>query len=78
LIYDHGFRALNLHRIAYSTFENIITKQRLTLYLGMQQEGIRRKSAYKDGIYLDILEYGFLKHEYEERWFHNERQFPVG
>lgn len=74
LICDHGFRALNLHRIACGTFENNVAMQRLALFLGMKQEGTRRKAAYKEGVYLDILEFGVLKNEYEERWFHNERK----
>jgi ribosomal-protein-alanine N-acetyltransferase len=73
LICDHGFRALNLHRIACGTFENNLAMQRLALYLGMKQEGARRKAVYKDGRYLDVIEYGVLAHEYQERWFHNER-----
>jgi RimJ/RimL family protein N-acetyltransferase len=73
LICDHGFRTMNLHRIACGTFENNIAMQHLALYLGMVEEGIRRKAAFKDGKYLDIIEYGVLKHEYEELWLHNER-----
>jgi RimJ/RimL family protein N-acetyltransferase len=71
LICDHGFRSMNLHRIACGTFENNIAMQRLAIYLGMQQEGIRRKAAFKDGRYLDVLEYGVLRNEYIARWFPN-------
>ena len=73
LICDHGFLTMNLHRIACGTFENNIAMQRLAVYLGMVKEGVRRKAAFKEGKYLDIIEYGVLKHEYEEQWFHNER-----
>jgi len=72
LICDHGFRAMNLQRIACGTFENNIAMQRLALYLGMVKEGVRRKAAFKDGTYLDIIEYGVLKDEYRERWFDKE------
>lgn len=68
LLCDHGFKALNLHRIYCGTFENNIAMQRLAHYLGMKQEGIRRQAAYKDGRYLDIIEYGVLRDEYEEHW----------
>jgi len=68
LLCDHGFNALNLHRIYCGTFENNIAMQRLALYLGMKQEGIRRQAAFKNGKYLDIIEYGVLKHEYEAHW----------
>ena len=73
LICDHGFQSLNLHRIACGTFENNLAMQRLAQYLGMVQEGVRRKAVYKDGSYLDIIEFGVLRHEYEKRWSHTER-----
>jgi ribosomal-protein-alanine N-acetyltransferase len=68
LICDHGFNALNLHRIYCGTFENNIAMQRLAVYLGMKQEGVRRQAAFKDGKYLDIIEYGVLKTEYTAHW----------
>jgi RimJ/RimL family protein N-acetyltransferase len=74
LICDHGFLALNLYRIACGTFENNIGMQRLALYLGMIQEGVRRQAAYKEGKYLDLIEYGVLKHEYLDRWSRTERK----
>lgn len=74
LICDHGFRAMNLHRIACGTFENNLAMQRLALYLGMVQEGVRRKAAFKGGKYLDIIEFGVLRDEYEARWFQGERK----
>jgi RimJ/RimL family protein N-acetyltransferase len=73
LICDHGFQEMNLYRIACGTFENNVAMQRLALYLGMVQEGVRRHAAYKDGKYLDIIEYGVLRHEYERRWSRDER-----
>jgi len=75
LIYNHGFQSMNLNRIACGTFENNVAMQRLALYLGMVQEGIRRRAVYKDGKYLDIIEYGILRHEYTKRWSHNEREY---
>jgi ribosomal-protein-alanine N-acetyltransferase len=64
LIVNHGFLALNLHRIMCATFENNIGMKKLALALGMQQEGVRRQAAYKDGKYLDIIEFGLLKNEF--------------
>ncbi len=68
LLCDHGFRALNLHRIYCGTFENNVAMQHLATYLGMKQEGVRRQAAFKNGKYLDIIEYGVLKPEYEAHW----------
>ncbi|MBC8508583.1 MAG: GNAT family N-acetyltransferase [Anaerolineales bacterium] len=68
LLCDHGFHALNLHRIHCGTFANNTAMQHLAAYLGMKQEGVRRQAAFKDGQYLDIIEYGVLKSEYEAHW----------
>jgi len=73
LICDHGFLAMNLYRIACGTFETNTAMQRLALSLGMEKEGVRCEAAYKDGKYLDIIEYGVLRRDYEAKWFHGER-----
>jgi len=68
LLLDHGFNALNLHRVHCGTFEDNETMQRLALYLGMREEGRRREAAFKDGRYVDILEFGVLGNEYAAHW----------
>jgi RimJ/RimL family protein N-acetyltransferase len=73
LICDHGFQALNLNRIGCGTFENNVAMQRLALYLGMVMEGVRRQAAFKEGKYIDVIEYGVLRDEYEEHWARLER-----
>ena len=47
--------------------------KRLAISLGMEKEGVRREAVYKDGKYLDIIEYGVLRRDYETKWFHDER-----
>lgn len=64
LLVAHGFRALNLHRIGCGTFATNVGMQRLALALGMKQEGVRRSAAYKDGAYVDVIEYGLLRDEF--------------
>ena len=64
LILHHGFVNLNLHRIYLGTFENNIGMQKLSEKLRMTKEGVRRKAIYKNGKYLDIIEYGILREEY--------------
>jgi ribosomal-protein-alanine N-acetyltransferase len=64
LLCDHGFRALNLHRIACGTFEDNEAMKRLALSVGMQEEGRRRQAAFKQGRYLDVIEFGVLKNDY--------------
>jgi RimJ/RimL family protein N-acetyltransferase len=68
LICEHGFLTLNLHRIAAGTFHNNIGFQKIAAYLGMVEEGRRRQAAYKNGRYLDIIEYGLLKDEFVRRF----------
>lgn len=65
LLCSHGFAALNLNRIGCGTFENNVAMQKLAAHLGMKEEGRRRQAAFKDGKYLDVIEYGVLKVEYE-------------
>lgn len=60
LICGHGFVALNLNRIACGTFQDNAAMQRLALSLGMKREGRRRRAAFKNGRFIDIIEYGML------------------
>ena len=64
LLCDHGFEALNLHRIGCGTFDDNEAMKRLALYLGMKEEGRRRQAAFKQGRYVDVVEYGVLKSDY--------------
>lgn len=60
LIIEHGFKALNLHRIYCGTSSNNVPMQRLAASLGMNEEGRRKEAMYKNGEYVDIIEYGLL------------------
>ena len=64
LILAHGFSALNLRRIGCGTFHTNDGMIKLALALGMVQEGVRRGGAWKDGRYVDIVEYGLLRDEF--------------
>jgi len=66
LLCAHGFNVLNLNRIACGTFASNEGMIRLATALGMKQEGIRRQGAYKNGAYLDVVEFGLLKSEFTE------------
>ena len=65
LIVEYGFKRLNLHRIYCGTSAENIGMQKLAAKLNMTEEGRRRGAMFKDGKYIDMLEYGVLKHEYE-------------
>jgi len=67
LLVAHGFRALNLHRIACGTVAANRGMRRLAEELGMTEEGVRRQAVWTDGAHQDIVEYGLLAGEWEER-----------
>ena len=54
-------------RIGCATFETNVGMRKLAGALGMIEEGVRRQAAYKDGRYLDVVEYGLLRAEFERR-----------
>lgn len=68
LLLDHAFFTLNLNRVYCGTYENNLAMQKLAGYLGMREEGRRRKAAFKNNRYLDIFEYGVLKEEYIDKF----------
>ncbi|SHE68142.1 GNAT family N-acetyltransferase [Flavisolibacter ginsengisoli] len=69
LICDYGFKRLNLHRIYCGTSARNTGMQKLATKLRMKQEGIRRESMFKNGAYMDIVEYGVLKKEFYNTQF---------
>lgn len=68
LVCAHGFSAMNLNRIGCGTFAGNEAMQRLALFLGMTEEGRRRQAAYKDGRFVDVIEYGVLRNEFQARF----------
>lgn len=64
LIVAHGFSALNLHRIWCGTFSTNKAMRALAAKLGMREEGVRRQAVWKDGVYVDVHEFGVLREEF--------------
>ena len=64
LLIEHGFIRLNMERIYCGTAEDNVGMQKLAKYMGMKEEGIRRKAFYKNGKFKDIINYGLLRSEY--------------
>ncbi|MDX9744028.1 MAG: GNAT family protein [Arcobacteraceae bacterium] len=60
LLLAYGFNELKLHRIYCGTSEANVAMQRLALSLGMELEGRRKEAMYKNGEFLDVLEYGII------------------
>ncbi len=66
LLCDHGFRALNLNRIACGTFAaNAAHAPRRASAWGCARRACGGEAAFKDGAYVDVVEYGVLRAEYE-------------
>lgn len=63
-IVAHGFGVLNLNRIHCGTPAENQPMRKLARFLGMQEEGTRRSALYKNGRYLDVIEYGVLHSEF--------------
>ena len=61
LLINHAFNQLNLHRVYCGTLDTNFGMKRLAIKLGMQEEGRRLEAVYKNGSYVDILEYGITK-----------------
>jgi RimJ/RimL family protein N-acetyltransferase len=65
LIIRHGFDVLNLHRIYCGTSVKNIAMQKLADALKMKEEGKRKESLYKNGKYVDVIEYGLLRKDFK-------------
>ena len=64
LILQHGFMTINLYRICCGTSADNTGMQKLAAYMGMKEEGRQREALFKNGKYVDIIEYGLLRNEY--------------
>lgn len=67
LVINHGFSALNLHRISCETSRDNIGMQKLAVALGFIQEGVRREALFKSGAYQDMIVYALLRNEFEAK-----------
>ncbi|MCK9285613.1 MAG: GNAT family N-acetyltransferase [Rhodocyclaceae bacterium] len=65
LICRHGFDALNLQRIYCGTFADNPGMIGLAKSLGMKEEGRRRQAVFKNGRYVDVVEFGLLSAEFQ-------------
>lgn len=63
---DFGMEVLNMNRINTEVLENNIASQKTALKAGFIQEGVKRKSVFKCGEYLDSITYGMLKEDWKE------------
>lgn len=64
---EHGFNKMNLNRIWTGTAATNIGMQTVAQKLGMKYEGDSRQGMFLEGEYIDVLHYGILKEEWNER-----------
>lgn len=64
MMLSHGFFKLNLKRIYCQTAASNMSMQNLAKKLGMVEEGCRRSYFYLDGKWVDMIEYGILRNEF--------------
>ena len=62
---DFCFEILNLHRIECEILQNNYASLLNVYKAGFSKEGNKRKTIYKNGIYLDSVVLGLLKEEWE-------------
>jgi len=68
MLISHGFNNLNLERIYCGTAETNEGMCKLAVALGMREEGRRRSHLYLSGKWVDMIEYGILKLDAQEKY----------
>jgi diamine N-acetyltransferase len=66
LLLRHGFKTLNLNRIALEVFETNPRAIRAYEKAGFIHEGRRRQDMFKEGRYIDVLMMSVLRSEWQE------------
>lgn len=65
LLMQHAFMRMGIRRITCGTFLGNTAMMRLADKLGMREEGRRRQAVFKNGMYVDVIEYGILRDEFD-------------
>jgi len=66
LLLNFAFRDLNLHRVYLHVFANNERAIRMYEKIGFVREGVMRKMAHINGVYIDALLMGILREEYQD------------
>lgn len=61
---EYAFNTLNLHKLCSNVFDFNQRSLKYSLKCGYQEEGRRRKHAFIQGQYRDVIELGVLKEEW--------------
>jgi ribosomal-protein-alanine N-acetyltransferase len=68
LLMKHGFESLGLHRIYSGMMETNQGAMDVVKKNGMKQYGIARKAVWKNGRWLDVIQFDMLDTEWNEKW----------
>jgi [ribosomal protein S5]-alanine N-acetyltransferase len=63
----HAFLKLNLQRLYCATTQDNTAMQKVAAKMGFTLEGRRRRAAFAYGSYVDVMEFGLLREEWEQR-----------
>lgn len=64
-LFEHGFKKLNLWRIWTGTAFTNEGMHKVAKKLGMKREGLFREAIFLEGNYVDVVEFGVLKWEWD-------------
>lgn len=62
---NHAFKNMNLHRVELTVLEDNARAKHLYEKCGFVYEGKKRKAKYKNGKFVDMLQYSILKSEFK-------------
>ena len=64
---QHGFEKLNLQRIYCGIAAPNLGMRQLAVALSFKEEGCQRKHIYLDGDWVDVIEYGMLREDLNQK-----------
>lgn len=64
----HAFNKLNLNRVYCSVVELNIGMLKLAHSIGMKKEGILRENSWLDGAWVNDIQYGIIKEEFDSSY----------
>ena len=67
MMLDYGFNTLNLHKIISDSFKDNQAIVKLSLKLGLTQEGLLREHYYHQGKHRDAIQFGMLKEQFNSK-----------
>lgn len=68
MILYHAFNKLNLNRVYCSVVELNVGMLKLAHSIGMKKEGILRENSWLDGVWVNDIQYGIIKEEFDSSY----------